>query len=363
MKMPSVILLKPNRVRRSYLGGRTLDELENKDICEDSYYPEDWIASGARALNDNVKEGEENAGLSEIDLNGSKILFDRFLEEYAEDALGKEHLKIYGRKNPILQKLLDSAVRLHFQVHPDISFAKEHLNSEYGKAEAYLIFGIRGEIKEPYIYLGFQRAPSREEFKRLILEQDIDGIEKLFDKIPVKRGDALFIPGGLPHAIGEGIMMLETMEPTDFTFLPEFIRDGVALSEKKRYMGLDIEKCLDAVDYNSYSVEDIRKKFMFAPKNVESNGDYCIDEVFPSTIVPFNVFRINVFNGYEELPPNIRWSVNVIAGGEGKISCDSGEFPLKRGSKFLLPVSSRGYKIEKLSQEPLEIIRTFPPGL
>ncbi len=40
-----------------------------------------------------------------------------------------------------LVKYLDSATRLHFQVHPTKAFAKERLDSNKGKTEAYVIFG------------------------------------------------------------------------------------------------------------------------------------------------------------------------------------------------------------------------------
>ncbi len=41
----------------------------------------------------------------------------------------------------VLVKLLDSAVRLQLQAHPTAEFAKAHLNSNSGKAEAYHILG------------------------------------------------------------------------------------------------------------------------------------------------------------------------------------------------------------------------------
>jgi mannose-6-phosphate isomerase len=39
------------------------------------------------------------------------------------------------------------------------------------------------------------------------------------------------VPGGMPHAIGEGVFMIEVMEPTDFAVRIEFERGGYVLPE------------------------------------------------------------------------------------------------------------------------------------
>ncbi len=78
------------------------------------------------------------------------------------------------------------------------------LDAESGKTEAYYILSTRPEVTEPYIYLGFQHPPTREELRQMIVEQDIAAMERCFEKIPVKPGDVYVVPGGLPHAIGGG---------------------------------------------------------------------------------------------------------------------------------------------------------------
>ena len=37
--------IKENRVSRTYIGGRLIDEFYGKNECKDSLYPEDWTAS------------------------------------------------------------------------------------------------------------------------------------------------------------------------------------------------------------------------------------------------------------------------------------------------------------------------------
>ncbi|MFA6713962.1 MAG: class I mannose-6-phosphate isomerase [Victivallales bacterium] len=357
MNIPSVLFLQPNRVRRSYVGGYNLELIEGRKNCSDSFYPEDWIASTVRAVNDNSSAKEKDAGISTIEINGKEMLFDKIVDDCAELVFGPEHIEKYGRTMPFLQKLLDSSVRLHFQVHPDIPFARKYLNSDHGKTEAYLILKVRDEIKNPYIYLGFQRPLGKNELKKAILDQDIEKLESCFDKIPVHCGDVFLVPGGLPHAIGEGIMLLEVMEPADFTFVPEFTRHGLTLSEHKRYMGLDIDKCLQAVDYKAYPLEKIKAKFMFKPQTTKDNRNFRIERLLPAAAIPFNLSRIKIFNEYESGRNRPQWLINIVIKGEGEIYHDSGKNKLKPGDKFLIPYSSGEYLI-KSSSEEMTIIQT-----
>lgn len=47
------------------------------------------------------------------------------------------------QKMRILVKILDSAVRLPAQAHPDKIFSRKYFNSEYGKTESWIVLGTR----------------------------------------------------------------------------------------------------------------------------------------------------------------------------------------------------------------------------
>ena len=145
MIIPHIIKLPPNRVWRTYKGGKTLDELEGRAVAVDSHFPEDWIASTTIAANIG-REYLINEGLTLVNINNESILLKTLLELFPEEILGREHFKKYGANMQFLTKYLDSAVRLHIQAHPTIKFAKKYLNSNSGKTEAYVILNIREEV-------------------------------------------------------------------------------------------------------------------------------------------------------------------------------------------------------------------------
>jgi len=207
MHIPDILFLKSNRVWRTYPGGKKLDQMEGAERPEDAHFPEDWIGSTTRAINKG-REHLTEEGLSKVTIAGETMTLKSLFESEPDALLGKQHFEKYGANTQFLLKFLDSAIRLHIQCHPTIPFAKKYLNSNSGKTEAYVILRIREEIEDPYIFLGFQNPPAKADFNRMIEEQDEKALLACFEKIPIKPGDVFMVPGGMPHAIGEGVFMI-----------------------------------------------------------------------------------------------------------------------------------------------------------
>ena len=229
--------LAPNRVWRTYPGGRTLDEIEGVAKPADTHFPEDWLLSTTAARNVG-REKFPDEGISRVVTSSGELPLTELAARFPEELFGKAHREKFGNSAGFLLKYLDSAIRLHMQCHPSVPFARRFLNSPFGKTEGYFILAIRPEC-EGYIYLGFQRTPEYGAFKRAVETQDTEAILAGFDRIPIKPGDCFYVPGGIPHAIGEGVFMVEMMEPTDFAVRIEFERGGYRLPESARARSSD----------------------------------------------------------------------------------------------------------------------------
>ena len=269
---PDFLPLGPNRVWRSYRGGATLDRLEGRAEPADASFPEDWIGSTTRAINPGREDVVE--GLARVDGDGQRISLASLIAADPAHYLGAAHAARFGAEPRVLVKLLDAAIRLHFQCHPTAEFAQTRLNSPFGKAEGYSILETRPDVAEPIIYLGFQRPPHRGALREMIENQDIAAIEACFDRIPVKPGDCLYVPGGRPHAIGAGVLMVEIMEPSDWAVRFEFERGGYTLPEAARFMQRGLDFALDVFDLRPWSVEAVRQEAFAQPQVIraEANG-------------------------------------------------------------------------------------------
>lgn len=354
MKMQSCYKLAPNRVWRTYLGGKTLDRIGGAETPQDTHFPEDWLLSATPARNIG-REEFASEGISQVVTPDGPMLLTELIERFPEELFGKTHLAALGKTPGFLLKYLDSSIRLHIQCHPTIPFARKYLNSDHGKTEGYYILGIRPGC-EGYIYLGFQRAPKPEEFRRAVASQDSAGILGGFDKIKVKPGDCFIVPGGIPHAIGEGVFMIEIMEPTDFAVRVEFERGGYVLPEAARFMGRGIDFGLSMFDFTSRSLEETRKQFFIEPAALPIKGDGERFSLFDSRKT--NCFRSELIrvDGTASVDHDSLRAL-VVTSGSGQIRCGESQMELRQYDRILIPAMQK----EAVFSGTMELLAVLPP--
>lgn len=351
-----LIKLPRNRVRRNYLGGAGIDALHGEAVCVDNNMPEEWVGSMVEASNPGMEVIPQEGIIAVETGNGREFLRD-IVDKEKEFYLGDSIHKDGSWQLSFLLKILDSAMRLHVQAHPSTKFANEVMGKPYGKLECYFILGAREGV-EPYIRLGFQHAPSKEEWKHIIEIQDKEKMDACFEKIPVKPGEVWYIPGGMPHAIGEGITMLEIMEPSDLVVRCEFEREGIIVPEEGRFMGRGLDFCLDIFDYQQYSKEEIIKTCRITPVVLEKSEGFerlrLVDEKLTSC---FFVEKLKV-TGYGEVGHNHKFTLGVVCSGACTMKTGEEEICLKRGDSFAIASAVEKYEIT--AEEGTELGIVYP---
>ncbi len=342
------IFSEKNRVSRVYLGGKLFADFFS-DESEDSFYPEEWICSSTKALN----EGSTNEFEGVSRLRGTNIYFNELIE--------KEKELMLGNRNglDVLVKALDSAIRLPVQAHPDKAFSRKHFNSEFGKAEAWLVLATRPDA---HIFFGFKDGVTEEDFKNAVnkSETDKNAMEKLLNKIPVKPGDVFFIPAKAVHAIGAGCLILEIQEPTDFTIQPERFCGKYKLSDNEMYIGLEKDVALSVFDY-SYTKERVFSECRKIP-TIVSKADNCTKtSVINKNDTPcFSLDRYEIENGKTEML--FAPVIYVVTDGEGILTNNSDKYHLKKGDYFFMPFScNQNYYVS--SEGKLTLAACIPPSL
>jgi len=341
-----LLLLPPNRVWRTYLGGRTLDTLAGRPAPADSHYPEDWIASTTRAIN--PPEGAPwpaasgltpppAPGVATALVGGTAHDFAALLASDPDYFLGTAHAARFGAVPQVLVKFLDPSIRLHFQAHPTADFARRFLNSPSGKTEAYHVLATRPDVPQPHLYLGFQRPPDRATLKRLIATQDIAGLEACFDRIPVKPGDTFIVPGGVPHALGEGIFLVEIQEPSDLVVRCEFERGGYVLPEASRFMGRGLDFCLDVFDTSAWPAGRILTEAACPPRRRRALGpDSAQDDLIGPERTPCFRVRQSHLRGPVEKTEDSAY-IGIVTAGACTVTAGGETHRLERFAKFFVP--------------------------
>lgn len=360
--MPSLrgklVLLPPNRVWRTYQGGRELDRLAGVAVPADGHFPEDWIASTTRAINAGREHLHE--GVSQVVVGGETHDFAALLAADPDYFLGAAHVAKHGAQPHLLVKLLDPSIRLHFQVHPTADFARRFLASPSGKTEAYHVVATRPEVASPSICLGFQRPPSRTELRRMIETQDIAALEACFDKIPVKPGDTYLVPGGVPHALGEGVFLVEIQEPSDLVVRFEFERGGYVLPESARFMGRGLDFCLDVFDLTPWSLSRVGMEAARSPlRRCALGPDSWQDDLIGPAHTPCFRVRKSHLRGPVAKAEDAA-HIGIVTGGRVTVEAGGERHAFRPGEKYFCPA---GLGALRYSPEPTaEILECFPPS-
>jgi mannose-6-phosphate isomerase len=355
---PLILELPPNRVRRNYHGGLNLDRFAGKASAFDGNRPENWLCSLTEALNPGMTY-EANEGLSHAFANGRLVLLRELIEQDPVHYLGKRHTRQYGVQTGFLAKLLDSSMRLHMQAHPTREYANKELGKPWGKVECYVILSVRPGI-EPYIYLGFQRPPTAQEWHRIVTEQDIPAMLACFDKVPVQPGEAWYVPGGYPHALGEGLTLLEVMEPSDLVVRCEFERNGIIVPPSARFMGLDASEALQIFNYSQNSVRDIQRQFRITAETQTVGSDLteCV-RIGSGQVDCFEVREIWVERRSEYVLGE-RFAVAIVVEGEGEIRSGQDKLLVRKGSCCFLTAASNRVEIEPIGSARLKLLLCLP---
>ena len=227
----SPVVLPSNRPEdRFYRGGRRITDLRGDPPARD-HEPEDWVASTTHVF------GQPGVG--------ETVLPDGVLLRIAVEAdpvgwLGDAHVARWGVDTKLLTKLLDAGQRLPVHAHPDSAFAAQHLGHAHGKAEAWVI------LHDGTVYLGLHRDVTEEQLRTLVDAQLTADMLALLHPVDVAAGDAVFVPAGQLHAIGEGVLLLEVQEPEDLSILLEW--EGFAVDgQADGHLGLGFDTALKAV--------------------------------------------------------------------------------------------------------------------
>jgi mannose-6-phosphate isomerase len=229
------VLLPPNGVPRFYRGGPAITALRGVDFAGERV-PEEWIGSTASAF------GEGDLGLSR--LADGTLLRDAIRDD-PEAYLGAAHVARFGADPALLVKLLDAGERLPVHAHPDGAFARVHLGTAFGKTEAWIVVGAAHP--ETAVHVGFREDVDAATLAGWVRDQDGGAMLDALHRVPVTTGDAVFVPAGTPHAIGEGLLIVELQEPTDMSVLLEW--DGFGIDgEDEATLGLGWETALACVD-------------------------------------------------------------------------------------------------------------------
>jgi mannose-6-phosphate isomerase len=309
------VVLPPNAVPRFYRGGPAIAALRGSEPVGD-HVPEDWIGSMTTVF------GEKELGLSR--LPDGRLLRDAAAADPVA-FFGPDHAARHGADPAMLVKLLDAGERLPVHVHPNGPFAREVLGSPYGKTEAWIVVATAGD--DASVGVGFHEDVSAETLADWVRDQDERAMLDALNSITVRAGDAIFVPAGLPHVIGEGLLIVEVQEPSDLSVLLEWRGFGTEDPDEAT-LGLGWEAVLGCVERAGQGPPQLG--------GARGTGDGTVTSLLPATADRY--FRAERIAPSPAATLERGFAILVVAEGSGSLHCGDGDpIQLRRGDAVLVP--------------------------
>ena len=290
-------------------GGNTLSKNWGK-VSKDDNIAETWELSVREKEMATVIGGEADG-----------LTLSEYFDAAGYDSVSAQYKK--GVRFPLLVKLIDAADKLSVQVHPDDDYAGK-VEGDSGKTEMWYIVDAAEGAE---IIYGLADGTDSDGFRRAFEEGHLDSAMK---KIKVQAGQTYFIPAGMVHAIGAGILIAEIQQNSDLTYRV-YDYDRIGADGKKRE--LHTAKALDVVrPYTEEQVNAIRYSCGYDP-SLLANNDF------------FKVKRLCV-SGSETLHADERSFVSLLClDGNGAIEFDGEKYPIFKGESYFCPAGMGEFKL------------------
>jgi mannose-6-phosphate isomerase len=316
MKLSSPIVFEPLFMERVW-GGRRLESLYGKRLPQTIRVGESWEIVDRPEAQSVVHEGPlRGATLHELWTTQRESVFGSDLPE--------------SERFPLLCKMIDAQDRLSVQVHPPASVAPI-LGGEPKTEMWYVLDALLGSD----LYAGLKPGVTRDSFERALAEGVVaDQIHHL----PVRKGDAIFIPSGRIHAIGGGNIIVEVQQNSDTTYR---VFDWNRMGVDGRPRDLHVEASLVSINFDDIEPGLARP----SPAGVISECEYfCVEKI--------------VLDQACHADGGDRFAIFTVVGG--RVAIGDREFGV--GSFFLVPPVIAYHELCPVDG-PATVLRTTIPRL
>jgi mannose-6-phosphate isomerase len=143
---------------------------------------------------------------------------------------------------PLLVKFIFAEEKLSVQVHPDDEYAARHEQAAGGRGKTEMWYAIHARPGAE-VLAGLKPGVTPEIFKRAIED---GSAEDCLQHVPLRAGEAIFVPAGTAHTIGAGLVLCEIQEYSDLTYR---VFDYHRRDAQGRSRDLHIEKALQVIRF------------------------------------------------------------------------------------------------------------------
>src|SRR4030095_11706137 len=221
---PSALIFEPLFQERIW-GGRRLADLYGKKLLPSVAIGDSWEIVDRPGAQSVVRDGPlQGKTLHELWMQDRRSIFGNVPD---------------ATRFPLLVKILDAREKLSLQVHPP-----EKVAAKLGGAPKTEFWYVAAGDHEAELFVGLQEAMTRAQFEEALRAGTL---AEYVHKIRVKTGDAMFLPAGRLHAVGEGTLLVAIQQSRD---APYGGFDWNRVDDQGRPRQLHVDQALQCIDFN-----------------------------------------------------------------------------------------------------------------
>ena len=246
---------------------------------------------------------------------------------------------------PLLAKFIFPTDRLSIQVHPDDAYAsrREAAAGGQGKTEMWHIVSAKPGAQ---VLIGLKSGVTKKEFAAAIGSKSI---ENLFEAHLVDANDTFFIPAGVPHSIGSGMVVCEVQQYCDLTYR---VYDYGRVDAQGKTRELHIDKAMEVIRFGGARIDRLRPLQWASQKMAISLLMACRY---------FAAERWRIGEIFTAQPKTDAFNLLIFLSGSGTMRWDGGRAQFRQGECWFMPASLKSYEI--MPDHESSLIRTFVPDL
>ena len=234
------------------------------------------------------------------------------MADYKETLMGKDYNP--SGYFPLLIKVLDANDPLSVQVHPDDEYAYR-VEKEAGKTEAWYVLAAKADAKLIY---GLKEEITKEDFRAAV---KAGKVMTCLREVLVKKGDMIYVPSGMVHALFKGVVVYEVQQNSDTTYR---VYDYNRVDQFGQTRELHTKKAVEVITFGRQAAVDFNHDNIVCPY--------------------FNMRKMRLEREIQETTQD-SFLIYCIISGQGEISYRSGSVSVRQGETVLIPAGLEEYTV------------------
>jgi mannose-6-phosphate isomerase len=246
---------------------------------------------------------------------------------------------------PLLVKFIFPKDKLSLQVHPDDAYAGQHETAAGGRGKTEMWHVVSAE-PDARVFLGLKPGTTK---RQLAAALDWNTAEELFAPHRVEARDTFFIPPGIPHTIGPGMVLCEVQQYSDLTYrIYDYGRVDAAGQPRETHLA----KALDVIQFGHPPIERVRP--------LEWSSQLMTISLLAACRY-FTTERWRIAEHFTARPKTDAFNLLVVLSGSGEIRWEISKARYHQGECWFMPAALKHYELVPAGESVF--LRTFVSDL